>query len=308
MIGVRDIGSYIPANVEFNLAKLDMFHTDEAFVREKVGVLQVSRMDAGDETSDLCVKAWKDLQDRCGLLPEDLEAIVLCTQNPDGRGIPHTSAIVQAKIGAAESTACFDISLACSGYVYGLEILSSFMQAHRLRRGVFLTADPYSKILDPSDKNTALLFGDASTATLLEQGAPWVTRASCFATNGKSWNALHNSGGSLRMDGRAIFNFSMLEVPKQVERLLDQAGLSADEVDRFYFHQGSRYLVDNLRKRMGLASKKVPLRLESHGNTVSSSLPLLWQSEMNDASVRRVVLAGFGGGLSWACSLLERSE
>ena len=310
MIAIRAIGAYVPGGRESNFAKKQMFALDDEFIADKLGVHQVSRKSAEEETSDLCVKAFLDLKTRLTHSVSEIDCVVVCTQNPDGHGIPHTSAIVQGKLGLSDDCACFDLSLGCSGYVYGLSVMKSFMQVNDLSTGLFFTADPYSKILDPQDKNTVLLFGDAAAVTLLEPAArpgAWVAPLFRFCTRGKDGGALENRNGALRMNGRAVFNFSATDVPIQIRALLQEAGLGVNDIDLFLLHQGSKFIVDQLRKRLDVPSDRVPINLAGQGNTVSSSLPLLLRDYLDDPQLRRIVLSGFGVGLSWASCLLTRS-
>lgn len=310
MTRIAAIGSYIPPKRESNYSKKEKFGLDDGFIVGKLGVEEVSRKAPDEETSDLCVKAFADLEARLGRRIGAVDCLVVCTQNPDGAGLPHTSAIVQGKLGLAQNCACFDVSLGCSGYVYSLSILKSFMRDNGLSRGLLFTADPYSKILDPDDKSTALLFGDAATATLLLDDHPegWVPGPFLFSTRGKDSSALENRNGTLRMNGRAVFNFSATEVPLQVSALLKNAGLEPGDIDLFLFHQGSKFIVDELTKRLTLPIEKVPLNLSGQGNTISSSLPLLLRDRLNDIRLKRVLLSGFGVGLSWASCLLTRTR
>jgi len=308
MIGIKAIGSYIPAGRESNFAKRERFDIDEEFIRGKLGVERVSRKAPEEDTSDLCVKAVADLDTRLGRSTEQVDCLVLCTQNPDGGGLPHTSAIVHGKLDLPKSCACFDISLGCSGFVYGLSVVTAFMRENGFVSGLLVTADPYSKILDPEDKNTVLLFGDGAAATLLGEAAPgdWVAGPFLFGTHGKDGAALQNRDGKLFMNGRGVFNFSATEVPKQVSALLDKAKLTPADVDLFLFHQGSKFIVDQLIKRLDLPPEKVPIELADQGNTVSSSLPLLLKDRLADQRLKRLLLSGFGVGLSWASTLLTR--
>ena len=311
MIGISAIGSYVPAARESNYEKKALFGIDDAFIADKLGVEQVSRKAPDEDTSDLCVKAFHDLEARLARRLESADCLVVCTQNPDGSGLPHTSAIVQAKLGLPERCACFDVSLGCSGYVYGLSIVTSFMQANGFARGLLFTADPYSKIIDPQDKNTVLLFGDAATVTLLEaadRAGMWRAGPFRFGTCGKDGDALENRNGVLHMNGRAVFNFSATAVPPQIRALLGDLQLQVADVDRFLLHQGSKFIVDQLIKRLELPRDKVPLNLAGQGNTVSSSVPLLLQGCIDDPALQRIVLSGFGVGLSWASCLLTRAS
>jgi len=310
MICIESIGSYVPANRESNLGMKSKFDVDEDFLLEKLGVEQVSRKSPDEETSDLCIKAFDCLNTKVRISLAEVDCLVVCTQNPDGGGIPHTSAIVHGKLGLPERCACFDISLGCSGYVYSLSIVKAFMESNELKRGLLFTADPYSKIIDPKDKNTMLLFGDAATVTLLGESkdgvGSWIPGAFSFASRGKKWQALHNHNRYLVMNGRAIFNLSVTQVPLQIKQLLDAAGLSSSDVDLFLFHQGSKYMVEQLSMRMNLPADKVPINLAKQGNTVSSTIPLLLEKCLDNENLRTIVMSGFGVGLSWASCLLSR--
>jgi 3-oxoacyl-[acyl-carrier-protein] synthase III len=306
MIGLRSIASFVPPQSISNYDRREEFALTDEFIEHKLGVHSVSRMRSDDDTSSLCGQAFERLQAKVDVSPADIDCLIVCTQNPDGHGIPHTSAVVHGKIGASERCASFDVSLGCSGYVYALSIAKSFMEANGLAHGLLFTADPYSKILNPVDKNTVLLFGDAATVTLLQADGPWMARRFLFATRGKEGKALNNASGRLEMNGRAVFNFSATEVPPQVKALLAAEAVAADDVDLFLFHQGSRYIVDALAKRLNLPPQRIPCNLAKQGNTVSSSIPLLFERYMNDPAIHRVLMSGFGVGLSWASCLLER--
>lgn len=305
MIGIQAIGTYIPANRIDNLQRMAQFKVDEAFLREKTGMLRLAVKADDEETSDLCCKAFGDLQRKTALKPEEVECIVVCTQNPDGHGLPHTSAIVHAKLGLQDSCAAFDISLGCSGFVYGLSVIQGFMQANGFRKGVLFTADPYSKIVNEQDKNTSLLFGDGATATLISDTPVWRSGKFLFGSHGKENAAIAvEPNGKITMNGRAVFSFSATVVPRNITTMLAANDLKVADIDCFALHQGSRYIVDTLKKKLDIAEGKAPFVAADYGNTVSSSVPLI----LSDIEVgaRRVVIAGFGVGLSWASTVLFR--
>jgi 3-oxoacyl-[acyl-carrier-protein] synthase III len=309
MIGIAQVAGYIPERFESNFEKKIQFEIDDAFIRDKLGIERVSRMAAEDQPSDLCVHAFRALQQKCPVEIGAIDCIVVCTQTPDGNGIPHTSAVVHGKLCAPDNCAAFDIGLGCSGYVYALSIVTAFMQANGLKNGLLFTADPYSRIIDPSDKSTVLLFGDGATATLLQPlgaGAQWVPAKFLFGTRGAQGDAINNRAGRLQINGRAVFNFSATIVPLQIRALLESENLTVADVDRFLLHQGSKFIVDTLAARLGLPPEKVPGNLAGQGNTVSSSIPLLLEDAMSDASLQTLLLSGFGVGLSWASAVLRR--
>ena len=168
------------------------------------------------------------------------------------------------------------------------------------------TCDPYSRILDGSDKNTPLLFGDAATVTLINESPVYVHDKSVFCTNGSAFPALVNDTGIFKMDGRAVFNFVMTEMPSQSNDLIESKNLTTDDIDIFIFHQGSKFMIENLAKKLNV-SNKAPFDIVNTGNTVSSSIPLILEKYLNQP-LSKVILSGFGVGLSWASSLLILNE
>lgn len=304
---LTSVNSHVPEGRVDSVKRAESFEYGLDFLEGKIGTSSLAIKDEGDEASDLCVKAARALEEKGGSL-EGVGLVVVCTQTPDGHGIPHTSAVVHAKLELPDECACFDISLGCSGYVYGLSVVKAFMEANGIAKGLFFTSDPYSTIIDPEDQATCLVFGDAATVTVLEAaGVGWKLIDVVFGTRGSGGAAINNRSGTLFMNGREVFNFAMTTVPRQIQTLLARRGLSLEEVDKVVLHQGSRYIVDKLRERLKLPAEKVPLHLAGLGNTVSSAIPLTLERVLEeDADARRILMSGFGVGLSFATGLLER--
>jgi len=305
MIGIEEIASYIPEKRISNYDRKEKFKIDDYFIEEKIGVRYIAVKDDNDETSDMCVKAFRNLAEKTGDSGEDIDVIAVVTQNPDLK-IPHTSAIVHGKLDLPESCSAFDISHGCSGYIYGLSIVQSFMKENDLKKGIMFTADPYSKIIDKNDKNTALLFGDAATATLISGNPYYLTGKFSFGTVGKYFRELSCTDKKLYMNGRAVFEFTAKYVPNDIKALLMRNALTIDDIDRFIFHQGSKYIVDTVSKRLNLDKRKVVYHMSDYGNTVSSSIPIILEEEMIKKVNRTFVLSGFGVGLSWASVVLKK--
>ncbi len=308
MFGIETVASYVPEARVNNLENLEKFNITKEFLDTKIGACTLPIKAETEETSDLGVKAVGALIARTGLKKADIDGLILCTQNPDSFGLPHTSAIVHGKLGLEKHCAAFDISLGCSGFVYGASVVSAFAEAHGLKNVVLVTSDPYSKVVAPSDKNTRLLFGDAATATLFSSGTRrLVVRKALFGTDGALGSALRvREDRQLEMNGRAVFNFSATTVPNQVRDLLAQSDMTIDDVDYFLFHQGSKYILDTLTKRLKLPQKKIVTTLAETGNTVSSSIPLLLENLIQkNVPANRLLVSGFGVGLSYASAILE---
>jgi 3-oxoacyl-[acyl-carrier-protein] synthase-3 len=311
VIGIKAIGCYVPPTRISNLERARQAGKDESFIVNKVGFLSVARRQPTEETSDLCVQAWNDLVRAAGIDARDVDCVVVCTQNPDGSGLPHAAAIVHRKLRMAQQVAAFDISLGCSGYVYGLSIIKAVMEANGLRKGLLFTADPYSKILDCNDWDTELLFGDAATVTLLDDSPIYTIRAAAFGSDGSMSHSIQvgENDGCLSMLGNNVFKFAMTAVPAQVQQYLRQQSLGMDAIPLFLFHQGSRFIVENLSKRLGIPAERAPFEAEKIGNTVSSTLPLMLANRLRAPHIpERVLLCGFGVGLSWATVVIDRVE
>ena len=255
-------------------------------------------------TSDLCVKSFQNLTLKKNIDIEKIDCCIVVTQNPDFN-IPHTSAIVHDKLNLVNDCACFDISLGCSGYVYGLANIISFMEHNNLKNGLLFTADPYSDIIDSNDKNTALLFSDAATVTLISKNAKFLTRDFNFGTKGSKYKELICKD-TLYMNGRSVFNFTATIIPKHITTLLQKNNIRDCDIDKYILHQGSKYIVDTIRKRLNVDEKKVIFDMYEYGNTISSSIPIILEKEIKKRKNKRLLISGFGVGLSWASAIIER--
>ena len=307
ILGIAAIATYIPDDYLDNLARAAALDAGEDLLRDKIGVLRVSRKAADEETSDLAVKAVQRLFDRGEVRPDEVDCLVVVTQNPDGHGLPHSSARVHGKLGLSTRCAVFDVSLGCSGYVYGLSIILSLMQAQGLKRGLLVTADPYSKIINPQDRNTSLLFGDAAAATLITDRPVWRVGRFDLGSDGRHADDLAVPANSrhFHMNGRAVLNFSARKVPESILHALEINGVALEQVDRFLLHQGSRHVVHQIARRLNVPDEKAPFLAGHYGNTVSSSIPLLLADEVVKDD-RCVALSGFGVGISWGSTVLWR--
>lgn len=305
-IGIENIASYIPEKVISNFDRKVEFDIDDVFINDKIGIRSVTRKEDHEDTSDLCVKAFQNLCKIQEIDPEEIEVMIVVTQNPDFN-LPHTAAIVHKKLGFKEDVASFDVSLGCSGFVYGLSVIESFMNSNGFKKGLLFTADPYSKVINPADKNTSLLFGDAATVTLISENPKLKSGKFTFGTMGEGYEELICTK-DLYMNGRSIFNFAARQVPKDVEKVLSANKLDKEDIDLFIFHQGSKYICDTLIRRMNLDENKVPFDATEYGNTVSSSIPIMLEKMLNTTQSKndKILICGFGVGLSWASSILYK--
>jgi 3-oxoacyl-[acyl-carrier-protein] synthase-3 len=302
-----NVGTYLPEARINNLDRLEEFGVDEDFIVKKTGVVSVSRKGADETAVSMCLQAWEQLLAKEPSAVDSIDALIVVTQNPDNN-IPHTSAVLHGLLDLPKSCLTFDISLGCSGFVAALATLDGLISAGTIKRGLIFTCDPYSVVVDEHDKGTALLFGDGAAVALVGDEGGFKIGAFDFGTNGKNGHYLKTVDGRLEMRGNAIFNFAALSVPKSIQAVLNTSSLSIEEIDLFALHQGSRYIVETIAKRMKLPVEKAPFVAAEYGNVVSSSIPFILEPYIDNHDVNNVVICGFGVGLSWTTSILTREQ
>ncbi|BAI73725.1 3-oxoacyl-[acyl-carrier-protein] synthase III (plasmid) [Azospirillum sp. B510] len=302
-MNIAAIGTWVPEERVENAQKLAMFGMDMEFLETKLGFLRRARKPDGMSASDMGVKAFEDLEGRTALDRSAIQLLVVVTQNPD-RVIPHTAAIIHEKLGLSGHCATFDISLACSGYPHALAAASAMMKAYSMSCGIIVTADPYERVIDPNDRGTSMIFGDAATATLLRQGPGYALRDVSFGTvpgsNGCLWSDPH-----LAMNGREVMSHVAHEVPDAMRTMLGRHGLTPADIPFVAIHQASLHVVEFVRTKLGLAETVAPFEAANNGNSASSSIPLLLSSRINQRLHERVAMCAFGAGFSWATAMIE---
>ena len=316
-LGIEEIGFWLPPDQVDNLEVGRWHDFPEDFITQKLGIQSRHQLSGSFGVSDMAAAAVRTLLLETRIDADDIQFLALVTQTGDF-SLPHTSAIVQEKAGLPETAFVFDISLGCSGFVMGLDIAIGAMERLGLDRGILVTADAYTKIIDPSDRATSPLFGDAAAATLLSRSPKWTMGKSAYGSRGASYDKLivRGSGSAdgerepLYMDGRSILDFTRKVVPQSIESALEANGLSPNDVDHFVFHQANGFVLDTLTRDLGLEPDKVVQSFSDIGNTTSSSVPIALKREVMDSSNagRVVLISGFGVGLSWSSSVLLRAE
>jgi 3-oxoacyl-[acyl-carrier-protein] synthase-3 len=285
--------------------KLEAFGLDAEFLRKKLGIVMRAEKEPNEDTSDLCVKAFADLTNHTNVSLADVELCCVVTQNPD-RNIPHTAAIVHQKLGLSRRCMTFDISQGCAGYVHALALVVSLMERFGQDNALVFTCDPYSKVVDPNDKGTSLIFGDAASVThLCRTGDGYALVDATFGTEPGTTSCLHTGDGALKMDGASVLFYATHNVPVSVRSLLEKNGKNIDDIDAVLLHPGSKRVVDLLKKELQLPDAKVPFEIGEIGNTVSSSIPLVLQRYVRQKQEKWLLLSGFGVGFSWGTCLLQ---
>lgn len=276
--------------------------------------------------SDLAFDAAQVLLERLQWQREEVDALIVVTQSPD-YPIPATAIILQDRLGLSHATVAFDVNLGCSAYPFGINLLGSMIAAGGVKKGLLLVGDRSANLEDP-------IFSDSGTATALEFSTDSAPMHFDLNSDGSGYRAIilpvgghrepvgvqhlipyradehdrWHRGTDLQLDGVAVLSFSTQRVPPAVQKLLDYSGVSKDEIDYFVFHQANRMINETIRKKLGLPPEKVPSTLHDFGNTSGASLPVTMTARINkelEEGRKRVLLCGFGIGLSWGTCLVD---
>lgn len=325
-VRVKAIACSVPPKVEEVSSLYDTFGSES--IDKIIGSTGVERRHVVsiECSSDLCFSAAERLIADMGIDRDSIDTLIFVSQTHDYT-LPATACVLQERLGLSMHTAAFDVAMGCSGYVYGLWTAASLLSGGGSKRALLLVGDTISKIVSPTDRSVAALFGDAGTATLLdyELGAPDIPFV--LGTDGRgAQNLMVPSGGfrdrdgtcvqtsedgvrgpyDLYMNGAEIFGFTLARVPGLVKSLHDADQGKA--IDKYVFHQANRFMLDHLVKRMKLDREKVVLDVQDVGNTSCASIPLaisLDQGRVGTSVSGRFMLAGFGVGYSWAGCVME---
>ena len=301
MIGIEAVNYYICENHESNIGKVfDGEILDADFIKNRVGIEYVSRKSPEEQTSDLCIKALNNLAESYKSFDiSEVDCICLCSRHGDMQ-IPHTSAILQNKLGLNEKCAAFDIHMGCSGYIYSLDIFKNFMQGNGFKKGLLFTCDPLSDYINRHEKSLDIILGDAATVTLLSDTPLLSIGQATYYTLGRFKDAAYLKWGGdeyLFMNGQMVFFQGMQYIPKIALENLQKNKLTCDDIDMFIFHQANTYMVEAIAKRMKLDLSKVPVDIRNYGNTSSSSIPIILSKNINsDKNIFH--LSAIGDGFS----------
>lgn len=343
---IRAIEYYLPPGVLTNEELAPLFPgRSSQELAQKTGVVERRVAAQGDCSSDLGVAVAQKLFQRTGYGPSDFDFLLLCTQTPD-YFLPATACLVQSRLGIPTSAGAFDFNLGCSGYIYGLGLATALVENGQARRLLLITADTVGRLANPTDRATRVLFGDAATATVIEACArsvelgPFlygtdgsgaenlITYEGAFryfasldmngsnGSNGFNGAGKHNSRPLVRMNGGKIVEFSVATVPPLLDELFRRAGVTMPEIDLFVFHQASNYILEMLRSTLRIPREKYYISMSHSGNTAASTIPIALRNAYEEGRLapgNKVVLVGFGVGLSWGATLvrwagLEKTE
>ncbi len=320
---IAGVVSCVPTRVVDNAPFIERFGDKAREIEKMTGVRERRWTNPETTTADLCQRAAETLLDRIGWTRDTVDALFFVTQTPDYR-LPATACALQGRLGLGKHVIAFDVNLGCSGYPYGLWLAMTTVASGAARRVLLLVGDTITKTVDSEDRSTAMLFGDAGTATAIEIDEAGHARF-ILGTDGLGERQLMIAEGAYRaapipaedvagpkadalyMDGGAIFNFTLATVPSLVAATLEEGG-GIDQFDAFLFHQANAFMLRHLAKKAKLPAERVPMNIDRFGNTSSATIPLLMTTELADRlrdTPTRLGMFGFGVGFSWGSVDIE---
>ena len=311
-------GSYVPERIVKNEDLAKIVETSDEWIVSRTGIHE-RRVAVEEGTSHMAVEAAKKALADAGVGAEELDIILLATSSPD-YCFPAGACEVQAEIGAVNAVA-YDISAACSGFIFAMNTVYGFMKAGIYRTALVIGADCLSKLTDWSDRSTCVLFGDAAGAAVMraeETGLVHMTMGSdgvkgpvlsCVArTTGNFANGRIPEIGYMYMDGQEVFKFAVKKVPDCVRQVLEESGVPIDEIRYFILHQANYRIVEAAARRLKQPMEKFPMNMDRYGNTSGATIPTLLDDLNRAGKLERgdkIVIAGFGAGLTWGAALVE---
>lgn len=320
--GILGWGYHLPSRVLTNHELEQMVETSDEWIRTRTGIQERRIAAATEATSDLASAAAQMALAQAGLAPNDIDLIIVATVTPD-MAFPATACLVQASIGATRAAA-FDLSAACSGFIYGLALAKNMIETGAIRNCLLIGAETLSRITDYEDRNTCVLFGDGAGALIVGPSEEHVLLSVEVGADGTGGHVLQQpAGGSrqpasaetvatrqhfIKMDGQEVFKFAVSKVPEAALRLLTNTGLSAQDVAWFVPHQANKRIIDSVAKRLGLSSEQVIINLQHYGNVSNASIPIALAEAAESNSFQtgqHILLAGFGGGLTWGAGIVQ---
>ena len=327
---IKAIAYYLPEKVISNQNLAEEFPEWSAEkIASKIGINERHIAGENEFVSDMAVKAGQKLFSEYSISPEEIDFVLLCTQSPD-YFLPTTACLVQNQLNIPTTAGALDFNLGCSGYVYGLALAKGLIFAGIAKNILLITSETYSKFVHQKDKGNRTIFGDAASATLVstsgfaeigefdlgsdgkgaenlivKQGAMRHPERDNTFTDGE---AGFNSPSHLFMNGNEIFNFTIKAIPGLIANTLAKNNLDIATSDLFVFHQANMFMLNHLRKKLGITPEKFYCWMEQCGNTVSSTIPIVLKEAMNAKAIKphyKVTIAGFGVGYSWGGTVLK---
>lgn len=312
-------GSYLSKKVLTNDDIAQLVDTNDEWIRERTGIQ--SRHIVEDETTvTMASMAAKDALENANLQPEDIDLIIVATVSADNL-LPSTACSVQKELGAVNATA-FDINAACSGFLFALNTADAYIKTGMYKNALLIGVETLSKIVDWNDRGTCILFGDGAGAAVVAASETPGILAGIQGADGAGGYVLACKGrennnpivkgdltpGYVSMEGQSVFKFAVKKVPECIDEVLNKAGKNIDDVELFVLHQANLRILTSISKRKKIPMDKIPVNLDTCGNTSAASVPILLDKVNKEGKIKEndlILLAGFGAGLTWGAALIQ---
>ncbi|HKK95520.1 MAG TPA: beta-ketoacyl-ACP synthase III [Anaerovoracaceae bacterium] len=310
-------GSYLPSRVLTNNDIAEMVETTDKWIRERTGI-KTRCITEDDTTTSMAIKASNEALKNAKIKPEKIDMIIVATLTPDVL-VPNVSSYVQKSIGAINAQ-CMDVNSACTGFLLGYQIAQSYIGTGSVKNALIIGAENLSAITNFKDRSNCIIFGDGAGACVLTAAEGKIVSLmhndgsrgnvlECEARTPKDWETREkNKLTYIRMDGQEVFKFATKEVPNVINEVLRKADANISDLDYLILHQANQRIIDYIKKKLNVDDEKVPSNISKYGNTSSASIPILIDEMNKDDKFndgQKIVIAGFGGGLSWGASYIN---
>ena len=302
---ITGTGSYVPSNFMDNFDLSNIVDTNDAWIQERTGIIR-RHISTDDTTISMASKAADQAIKNAGISPNDIDLILVATMSPQAV-LPCTACEVQKSIQADQAT-CFDLNAACSGFLYAYNTAQAYIASEVYKTVLVIGTETLSNLVDWKDRGTCILFGDGAGAVVLSATEEGVYSTITHSDGQKKDALTCDLGSVIKMNGQEIFKFAVKQIPICIQELLEKNHLSVSDITYFVLHQANKRIIEAVAKRLHVDLEHFPMNLQEYGNTSSASIPILLH-EMNEKNMLRrgdkVIMAGFGAGLTWGATLLE---
>lgn len=322
-IGIIGTGSFLPEKILTNHDLEKIVDTSDEWISTRTGIKERRIVDTDKASSDMAIEASKKALKDANLTPEDVELVIVATMTSD-MITPSTACIVQDKLGC-KNAAAFDISAACSGFLYGLSVAYGLIKSGVYKNILLVATESMSRILDWEDRGTCILFGDGAGATVISEvpegkglleidlgadgsGADLLLIPSggsrCPSTN----ETIENRKQYLKMEGSEVFKFAVRKIDETCKNIMKQSGLEPEDIDLFIPHQANTRIIDSAVKKLKIPKEKTFINLNKYGNMSAASIPVALDEALKEGKIKdgnNIMLVGFGGGLTWGSAILK---
>ncbi|MBS1037012.1 beta-ketoacyl-ACP synthase III [Gluconobacter cerinus] len=310
------VGGYLPRTIVTNDDLAQKIETSDEWIRARTGITQRHIVSGDEATASMAAAAARQALEQAGVNAEDVDAIIVATSTPD-QVFPAVATQVQALLGVTKGFG-FDISAACSGFVYALASANSFIQSGLAKKVLVIGSEVFSRLLDWNDRTTCVLFGDGAGAVLLEAGAEEGegVLSTHLHSDGRSGDILYVDGAvgcagttqHLKMLGREVFRHAVVKLSQAVDEALEANNLTGQDIQWLVPHQANLRIIDGMAKKLALPADRVVVTVDRHANTSAASIPLALNEAVRDGRIQKgdlVLMEALGGGLTWGSALVR---